>query len=51
MLTFKLSDRDEFHCSACGIGVASVHNNRFVVSGQADLIATFREHVGRLPHG
>jgi hypothetical protein len=47
MLTFKLSDRDEFRCSAYGVAVASIHNSRFVVSGLADPIAMFREHVGR----
>jgi hypothetical protein len=30
-LTFRLSDRNEFHCSACGHEIASAHNSRFIV--------------------
>jgi len=45
MLTFKLSDLNAFHCSACGQEIASSHNSRFIVAGVADLIATFKTHV------
>jgi|HubBroStandDraft_2_1064218.scaffolds.fasta_scaffold1648732_1 hypothetical protein len=45
MLTFKLSDRNEFHCSACGQEVASAYNSRFIVDRVADLIATFKVDV------
>ncbi len=45
MLTFKLSDLNEFQCSACGKEVVSLHNGRFIVAGIPDLIATFRKHV------
>jgi hypothetical protein len=45
MLTFKLSDND-FRCSACEREVASSKNSRLVVVGIADLIATFKTHVG-----
>lgn len=47
-LIFRLSDENEFHCSACGNPVASLGNGRFIVgTGIRDLIAAFREHVGR----
>ena len=47
MLTFKLSDENEFRCSACQIPIASFGNGRFVVAGLPDLIAAFRDHVAR----
>ena len=47
MLTFKLSDKTEFRCSACQNSVASVRNGRIVVVGLPDLIVAFREHVLR----
>lgn len=47
MLTFKLSDETEFRCSTCQNPIASVGNGRIVVVGLPDLIAAFREHVGR----
>jgi len=50
LLTLKLSDRNEFHCSACQRSVTSVGNGRFVVVGITDLIASFEEHVSRF-HG
>jgi hypothetical protein len=45
MLTFKLSDRNEYNCSACGHEVASAHNSRFIVAHITDLIAAFKTHV------
>ena len=33
MLTFNLSDENEFRCSACQIPIASFGNGRFVVAG------------------
>jgi hypothetical protein len=48
LLTFKLSEADEFRCSACGHAVVQLGNARFVVSGIPDLIAAFKEHVGRV---
>ncbi len=45
MLAFKLSDRREFHYSACGREIASAHNSRFIVDRVADLIAGFKTHV------
>jgi hypothetical protein len=46
-LVFKLSDQNEFYCSACGCAVASIGNGRFVVSGLPDLIVLFKQHVER----
>jgi hypothetical protein len=48
MLTFRLSEGNEFRCSACGHAVVQLGNARFVVSGIPDLIAAFKEHVGRV---
>jgi hypothetical protein len=45
MLTFKLSDRNEFHCSTCGQKIALAHNSRFIVDRVADLIAAFKTHI------
>ena len=45
MLTFRLSDLNEFHCSSCGHEVASAHNSRFIVDRVTDLIAAFKTHV------
>ena len=45
MLTFRLSDLNEFHCSYCGHEVASAHNSRFIVNRVTDLIAAFKTHV------
>lgn len=47
MLTFKLSDKNDFYCSACQQPVASLGNGRFIVATLHDLIAVFREHVRR----
>ena len=44
-LTFRISDRNEFHCSARGHEIASAHNSRFIVDRVADLIATFKVDV------
>jgi hypothetical protein len=46
-LVFKLSDQNEFYCSACGSTVASIGNGRFVIGGIPGLIAAFKEHVER----
>jgi hypothetical protein len=45
MLTFKFSDGQEFHCSACGQDIASAHNSRFIVDRVQDLITAFKTHV------
>jgi hypothetical protein len=47
MLTFKLSDENTFRCSACQNPVALVGNGQIVVVGLPDLIAAFRDHLGR----
>lgn len=45
-LIFRLSDQNEFYCSACGGTIASISNARFVVGdGIPGLIAAFKEHV------
>jgi hypothetical protein len=46
-LIFRLSDQNEFYCSACGDTVASLGNGRFAIGGIPGLIAAFREHVQR----
>jgi hypothetical protein len=33
-LTFRISDRNEFHCSARAHEIASAHNSRFIVPCQ-----------------
>jgi len=47
VLTFKISNVNEFRCSACDAMIASIDNGRFVVSGLADLIDAFKDHVAR----
>ena len=47
MLTFKISDVNEFHCSKCGATIASTADRRLVVVGLADLIDVFKDHVSR----
>ena len=47
MLTFKISDVNEFRCSECGATIASTTDRRLVVVGLADLIDVFKDHVSR----
>jgi len=45
VLEYRLSSPNSFHCSLCGHGL---DEGTFVTSGRVgDLIAAFREHVGR----
>ena len=46
VLTFKLSDVNEFRCSACDQEIRSLGGNgRFIVVGIQDLVETFKLHV------
>ena len=46
-LTLKLSDGNEFYCSACHTSIASLGNGRFIVGPLRELVEMFRNHVER----
>lgn len=49
-LTLKLSDGNNFYCSACHDCIASIGNGRFIIGSLRELVEMFRNHVERL-HG